>query len=260
MSETFDTRLRAQRRDRAARTGLELFLLERAFSDCLERVELGGGKFERALLLGCPDPGWRVRLEPLAGAVEVRDPGPLFARAAGGEAVVEDDWLPGPQSYDLVLAMGTLDTVNGLPLALRLLFESLAPNGLLLGAMSGGDTLPVLRAAMQAADEASGAGAAAHAHPRIEAAAVAPLLEQAGFVRPVIDVDRVPVAYSSFARLVADLRGMAATNLLVRRSAKPVLKTGLAAAKACFGERAQGGRTTETFEILHFAAWRPAQG
>ncbi len=247
------------RRDRAARAGPELFLLERAFADCLERIELTGRRFERALLLGSPDPAWPKRLGAIASAVEVRDPGPLFASAAGGTFIVEDDWLPTAESYDLVLAVGTLDTVNGLLLALRLLFESLARDGLLIGAMSGGDTLPLLRQAMRAADQAVG-GAAAHVHPRVEAAALAPLLERAGFVRAVVDVDRVRAAYSDFRRLVADLRGMAATNLLSRRNLKPVSKRGLSTALACFSDHAEDGRATEIFEILHFAAWRPSRG
>ena len=39
MADLFDMELRALRRDRAARTGPELFLLERAFADCLERLD-----------------------------------------------------------------------------------------------------------------------------------------------------------------------------------------------------------------------------
>jgi hypothetical protein len=259
VSETFDMPLRALRRDRAARTGAELFLLERVFADCLERVELLGRQFARALLLGSPDPGWAERLGALAGTVDVRDPGRLFAQAAGGRIVIEDGWLPEPGAYDLVIAIGPLDTVNGLPLALRLLFEALMADGLLIGAMSGGDTLPLTRAAMRAADQAGGA-VSAHVHPRVEAAALAPLLEHAGFVRPVVDIDRIAVAYSGFARLIGDLRGMAATNVLLRRDRKPILKKGLAAALECFAQQSENGRASETFEILHFAAWRAHQG
>src|SRR5690348_3921935 len=37
-ADLFDMKLRALRRDRAQRTGAELFLYERAFDDCLDRV------------------------------------------------------------------------------------------------------------------------------------------------------------------------------------------------------------------------------
>jgi hypothetical protein len=91
--------------------------------------------------------------------------------------------------------------------------------------MSGADTLPELRSAMRAADQVTGE-ATAHVHPRIEAAALAPLLSAAGFAEPVVDIDRVRVAYASLNRLVADLRGMGTTNVLAARSRRPVTAPG----------------------------------
>ena len=256
MSQLFDPLLRARRRDRAARKGAELFLLERAFADCLERLEIMATDWDKVLLLGCPDPGWRTRVGNLAEAVEVADPGPAFAAAAEGRLIIEDRWTLPENAYGLILAVGTLDTVDDLPGALRSLASGLRPDGLLIGAMSGGDTLPLLRSAMAAADHVSGQ-AAAHVHPRIEASAVAPLLEQAGLARPVVDVDRVSVSYTSLRRLAGDLRAMAATNILVQRSRQYLGKTGLSAAESAFAKVAVDGRSVETFEILHFAAWKP---
>ncbi len=258
MSPLFDPTLRAARRDRAARVGPELFLLERAFADCIERLEIIGMRWKTALLIGCPDPGWKDRLGAVADSVEVAEPGPVFAAATGGEVIVEDAWPPPHNRFDLILAVGTLDTVNGLPEALRALGSALEPGGLLIGAMSGGETLPRLRSATAAADRVSGR-AAPRVHPRIEASALAPLLEQAGLTRPVVDVDRVPVSYTSLRRLVADLRAMAATNILLQRSRDYVGRVALAAAEADFQSGAQDGRSTETFEILHFAAWKPGR-
>jgi NADH dehydrogenase [ubiquinone] 1 alpha subcomplex assembly factor 5 len=253
--DLFDMELRAMRRDRAARNGAELFLFDRAFVDCLERIELIQRRYERALLIGCPDPGWAGRIA--ADGVDVFDPGPLFAAAAEGRTIVEDRWEPEPGAYDLVLSIGTLDTVNALPLALRLFRAAIRPDGVLIGAMSGGDTPPQLRAAMRAADSVLGA-AAPHVHPRVEAAALAPLLEQAGFVRPVVDVDRTQVSYRSLAALVADLRAMGATNILTARPHISVTRSALAAAARHFEQSGNGERTTEVFEILHFAAWTAA--
>ena len=211
--------------------------------------------FVRALLLGCPDPDWPNRLAEVASAVEVRDPGSLFAKAAGGHATVEDDWLPEPRSYDLVVALGTLDTVNNLPLAMRILVEAMTDDALLIGAMSGGDTLPALRSAMRAAD-AAGDGASPHTHPRIDPSALAPLLTNAGLAMPVVDVDRIAVTYPSLSRLIQDLRAMGATNVLHERTRRPVLRLGYRAAAEAFENRGGSSATTETFEILHFAAWK----
>lgn len=241
------------RRDRAARSGSELFLFERAFADCIERIEIYDRKFDRALLIGCPDPQWTSRLQHLASKVDRYDPGELFAQRADGAVLIEDSWLPPEQAFDLVVSIGTLDTVNDLPLALRLIRHAMAADGLFIGAFSGGDTLPQLRNAMREADALSRI-AVPHIHPRIEAAAVAPLLEAAGYVRPVVDVDRVSVAYRSFDRLVADLRGMAATNLLIARP-RFVSRTAKSAASSAFVKAGDTKRTVENFEIIHFAAW-----
>jgi hypothetical protein len=124
--------------------------------------------------------------------------------------------------------------------------------------MSGGDTLPQLRAAMRSADSVAGV-AAPHVHPRVEAAALAPLLEQAGLVRPVVDVDRTQVSYRSLAALVADLRAMGATNILTARPHISVTKSALVAAAQYFEQSGNDERTTEIFEILHFAGWRAHQ-
>ena len=255
--DLFDMNLRAKRRDRAVRNGPELFLLERAFEDCIERVSLLQRRFGRALLLGCPDPSWPERLAPFADEIDVRDPGPLFSLSAGAEVIIEDRWHPSANDYGLVLALGTLDTVNELPLALRLIRHAMQGDALLLAAMSGGDTLPQLRSAMRAADRVAGV-AQPHVHPRIEASALAPLLLDAGFINPVVDVDRVSVAYPSFDRLVRDLRQMGSTNMLNARS-RFVGRVARQAASDAFRAVGDGSKTHETFEILHLAAWTAHQ-
>jgi hypothetical protein len=253
----FDVQARVLRRDRAARMGPELFLFDRAFDDCLERIALLQRRFERALLIGCPNPQWSKRLIAFVDHIEIRDPGSLFAARSAGRTIVEDSWEPEEAAYDLALAVGTLDTVNLLPLALRLIRYATRSDGLLIGAISGGDTLPQLRAAMRAVDAVTGA-AVPHVHPRIEAAALAPLLAESGFVNPVVDVDRVRVSYPSLERLISDLRSMGAGNVL---TARPhfIGKTARAAAIQTFAGAGDGQRTVETFEILHFAAWTPKE-
>ncbi|HEX3423409.1 MAG TPA: SAM-dependent methyltransferase [Sphingomicrobium sp.] len=258
MPELFDMKLRALRRDRAARLGPEHFLADRIFEDCLDRIELVKQSFERALLIGCINPDWPGRLRSVVAEVEIRDPGPLFAARVRGSPIIEDAWEPSLGSYDLVIAIGTLDTVNDLPLALRLILRSMQAGGLIIGAVSGGDTLPRLRSAMRAADTVLRA-AAAHVHPRIEASALSPLLVDSGFLGPVVDVERVQVSYPSLERLVGDLRAMGATNLLHSR-APALTREQRGAAIRAFADAGDGTRTTETFEILYFTAWSPAIG
>lgn len=255
--ELFDMRARAQRRDRACRTGPVLFLYERIFEDILERLAGINRTFGSTLLIGVPDSSWPKRFAGLSNHVAALDPGAGFAAAAGGKQVREDALDVEPGSFDLCVAIGTLDTLNDLPGALLRLRFALKPDSLLIGAVSGGETLPRLRQAMRAADQAIGM-ASPRLHPRIEPSALAHLLSSAGYSMPVVDVERVRVAYRSFRRLVGDLRGMGVTNILSARSRTPLTRAALAAAERDFENMGEDGRTTETFELLHFAAWTPA--
>lgn len=231
-----------------------MFLYDRAFDDCMERIALLQRRFARALLIGCPNPDWPALLAACAEQVEVRDPGPLFAQASHGQSIIEDAWAPDEGAFDLAVAIGTLDSVNDLPLALRLTRYGMAADGVLIGAVSGGDTVPQLRTAMRATDAVAGA-AAPHVHPRIEASALAALLSEAGFANPVVDIDRVAVSYPSLERLVGDLRAMGTTSVLTARP-RFIGKAAHAAASQAFADLGTEGRTTETFEILHFVGWQ----
>ncbi|HXH00413.1 MAG TPA: methyltransferase domain-containing protein [Sphingomicrobium sp.] len=251
----FNSRLRALRRDRAARMGGELVLLDRAFNECLDRLRDLNRDFDRTLLIGSPSPEWPRRLEQAVSRVEVFDPGPRMAAGASGVAGEEDRHDFGEARFDLVIAVGTLDTVNDLPLALRQIQRSLRPDAPLLGAMAGGDTLPALRSAMIQADLATG-GVAPRVHPRIEPSSLATLLASAGFIMPVVDVDRVRLRYRLLGDLVRDLRAMAATNILVDRAAGRGHDWARLAATA-FANLGKDGRTEERFDILHFLGWTP---
>jgi hypothetical protein len=100
--------------------------------------------------------------------------------------------------------------------------------------------------------------AAPHVHPRIEPAALAALLSAAGFADPVVDLDPVRVSYRSLKGLVADLRRMAATNVMRARPRRPLSRAAFEAARNAFADSSHEGRTTEIFELLHFAAWTPS--
>ena len=181
------------------------------------------------------------------------DPGPLMAARAGGQPADLESLPFEPGSFDLCLTVGLLDTANNLPLAAAALNLVLRPGGLLLGAIAGGHSLPRLRKTMLAADGATGQ-ASPHVHPRVEAASLTHLLTSAGFDMPVVDVDRVELAYGSLDGLVRDLRAMGATNVLTSRSRRPFGRAALEAARTAFLEG--GDRAIEQIEILHFAGWK----
>lgn len=251
--ELFDRRLRALHRDRAARIGPEMFLFDRAFDECLERLRDIVRTYERALLVGCPSPDWPARLRLLARNVEAIDPSGLFAIMSDGTQAEEDRHDFGEDRYDLCVAIGTLDTVNDLPLALKLIRQALRPDAPLIGAIAGGNSLAALRASFIEAGRFEGR-VAARTHPRIEAPTLAQLLSSAGYSMPVVDVDRVRLRYTSLGDLVRDLRAMGSTSCLAQR-APALTKSGAAHARRAFAALATDGRTEELVEILHFLGW-----
>lgn len=256
--EPFDRRLRGLRRDRAARLDGDIFLLQRAFDECLDRLGEIARRFDSALLIGCPSKDWPQRLRSHASQIEVLDPGMQFAISAGGKPV-EEDWHDfGVARFDVCIAIGTLDTVNDLPLALHNIRRALRPDAPLIGVFAGGNSLPALRAALIEADRASG-HAVARTHPRIEAPSLAGLLAAAGFSMPVVDIDRVHLRYRDVGDLVRDLRAMAATGTLADRP-PPMSKSAARSLSRAFTAAGEGGRTDEFVELIHFIGWAPRNG
>src|SRR5579875_2948742 len=151
----FDRRLRRLRRDRAATRFAAANYLHRLGADeLLERLDLVRRPFARALDLGCGDDYLAKRLRERGIKVIAADAGFAFARDGGGVQCDEDFLAFGDGAFDLIVSVGTLDSVDDLPGALLLIRRALRPDGLFLGAMAGAGSLPKLKAAMLAGDEA----------------------------------------------------------------------------------------------------------
>ena len=257
----FDRRLRRLRRDRAARSGGAAdYLIERVADELMERLDLVTRRFERALDLGCGGGALARRLRARGIDVATADAGALFAAGQAGTQCDEDRLPFADGAFDLIVSIGVLDSVNDLPGALTLARRALKPDGLFLAAFAGAGSLPMLRRAMAAADEAE-SGASPRIHPQIDVRAAGDLMTRAGFALPVVDCERIQVRFASLGQLVADLRALGVTNMLGSRTRRPVGRAGLAAAIADFADQADAdGRTTERFEIVHLSGGAPAPG
>jgi SAM-dependent methyltransferase len=257
--EIFDRRIRRIRRDRAARNfAAHAFLRERMVEDILDRLDSVTRDFTTALDLGTADGSLAAGLRARGIRTVATDAGYRFARAAGGVQCDEDRLPFVPGSFDLIVSAGALDMVNDLPGALALARRALKPDGLFLAAFFGAGSLPRLRAALMAADEAVSGGAVARIHPQIDVRAAGDLLSRAGFALPVADIDRAQVRYGDPLRLIADLRGMAATNILRGQRGTALSRAHLAPLFEAFAAMADAdGRVTETVEIIHLTAWSP---
>ena len=257
----FDRRLRRLRRDRAAASGgRAAYLHHRAADELVERLDLVKREFRTALDLGCGDLYQTGRLRERGLEVTPADPGARYAAAASGVQCDEDRLPFADRAFDLIVSVGLLDSVNDLPGALTLIRRALRPDGLFLAAFAGAGSLPRLRQALRAAEEAEAAEKASpRIHPQIDVRAAGDLLGRAGFALPVVDSETVTVRFPSLARLVDDLRAMGATNLLAARSKRPLGRVALAAAAAEFAAGADvDGKIAERFEILHLSGWAPS--
>lgn len=64
----------------------------------------------------------------------------------------------------------------------------------------------------------------ARLHPQVDVRSAGDLLMRAGFTLPVADIETLDVRYRDFGRLLGDLRGMAASNMLAER--RPITRAG----------------------------------
>ncbi|KRB85862.1 methyltransferase type 11 [Sphingomonas sp. Root710] len=258
--EIFDRRLRRLRRDRAAPDFAEhAFLIEHMADELAERLSIVNREFGRMLLLGSHDGSLAVRFAAPGRHIVQADAGFDFARMAGGVQCDEDRLPFADASFDLVLSVGVLDSVNDLPGALTLIRRILRPDGLFLGAFTGAGSLAWLKSALLAADSATSGGAAARIHPQIDIRSAGDLLSRAGFALQVADGERLDVGYGDPVRLLHDLRGMAATNILAQRSRRVPGRDWLGEIFGRFQAAAgPDGRLRETFEIVYLTGWSPA--
>jgi SAM-dependent methyltransferase len=152
-----------------------------------------------------------------------------------------------------------LQFVNDLPGTLIQIRRALKPNGLFLAALVGGDTLTELRQAFAAAEAEIEDGISPHVAPFVDLREMGTLLQRAGFALPVTDIDRLTVRYASPFALMHDLRRMGASNPLIERRRRPLMRATLMRMVEIYAERFSDvdGRIRATFEIVWLSGWAP---
>jgi SAM-dependent methyltransferase len=259
----FDRTLLRTRRRRAASLGPATFLLDRVAADITDRLATVKRRFDLALDLGTP--GEAVR----AALARVGSVGTIVAAAAfpeGGTArtapfvAADEEALPfGDATLDLVVSALALQFVNDLPGTLVQIRRALKPDGLLLAALLGGETLTELRESFAAAESETTGGVSPRVAPFADLRDLGALLQRAGFALPVTDTDRLTVRYDSAFALMHDLRRMGATNTLIDRRRRPLRRATLMRMAEIYAERFADpdGRVRATFEIVWLSGWSP---
>jgi SAM-dependent methyltransferase len=247
----FDRNLLRARRRRAAALGPATFLIDRVAEDFSDRLATVLRRFELAVDLGTPTDALRRALAA-SGKVD---------RIIAADVITADEEaLPFRDgSLDLVVSALALQFVNDLPGTLIQIRRALKPDGLLLAALVGGDTLTELRDAFAAAEAEIEGGVSPRVAPFADLRDLGALLQRAGFALPVTDVDRLTVRYASPFALMHDLRRMGATNALVERRRCPLKRATLARMAEIYSDRFADadGRIRATFEIVWLSGWAP---
>jgi SAM-dependent methyltransferase len=260
----FDRKLMRLRRARAAKLGPATFLIERAADDLASRLSAVLRKFDLAADLGTPTDAVRRLLVDRVGTIIAVDPGAaqVTGHVAGGRLAVaaDEEALPfRDASLDLVVSALALQFVNDLPGTLIQIRRALKPDGLLLAAMIGGESLAELREAFAQAEAEVEGGVSPRVALFADLRDLGALLQRAGFALPVTDVDRVTVRYGSPLALMHDLRRMGAGNILAERRRTPLRRATLRRLAAIYAEKFADpdGRIRATFEIVWLSGWVP---
>jgi SAM-dependent methyltransferase len=245
----FDRALLRVRQTRAGKLGAATFLLDRVVDDAVERLGAVKRTFHAGIDLATPD-------DQLCRALS----GQVAALAAVELPQIDSNPLQlAAESIDLAVSLLALQFVNDLPGVLAQVRRALKPDGLLLAAMIGGDTLTELRQSFAAAEAEIEGGASPHVSPFADLRDVGGLLQRAGFALPVTDLDRVVVRYDNAFALMQDLRRMGATNVLVERRKLPTRRATMLRMAQIYGERFADadGRIRATFDIIWLLGWAP---
>ncbi|QYO76409.1 methyltransferase domain-containing protein [Devosia salina] len=237
-------------RNRARRSGPDNFVRDLVLEDLADRLSTYKRDFARAVLIG-PDAGTLPQTLVTAN-------GPVSAVRIEAFAGEEYPALPEGEQ-DLIVSLLHLQVVNDVPGHLARLRRALKPDGLLLAAFLGGETLTELREAFLAADLAVSGGASARIAPMAQVRDAGALLQRAGFALPVADVETHRVRYGTPFALMAELKALGASNPLADRPRRFATRSLLAAAAEAYASRDSDpdGRVRATLEIIWLAGWVP---
>jgi SAM-dependent methyltransferase len=241
----FDRALLRARLDRARKRGPATFLLDRVAEDMEERLAAVKRDFANIADIWTPGDGLR---KPLAHRFK------SFIHVD----LKDSEVLPfPPEQLDLVVSALAFQFVNDLPGVLAQIRRALRPDGLLLAAMIGGDTLTELRQCFAAAEAELEGGVSPRVTPFADLRDIGALLQRAGLALPVTDVDRVVARYDSAFALMADLRRMGATNILIERRRTPTRRATMLRMAQIYGERFADpdGRIRATFDVVWLSGW-----
>jgi len=152
-------------------------------------------------------------------------------------------------SVDVVFSNLMLQWCNALDAVFLEVRRVLRPEGLFAFSTFGPDTLKELRAAWAAADTYNHVNRFTDMHDIGEA------LMRAGLSEPVLDVDRIELAYADTFALMKELKTIGAHNVTAGRSRGLMGRSRLARMQSAYEARRQPQGLPATYEVVYGSAW-----
>jgi malonyl-CoA O-methyltransferase len=214
-------------------------------------LDLGAGTCQGALELARRYPAARVLAVDLAHGMLAAAPRGRWGRRRRFGRVCADAYaLPlATHRCDLIYSNLMLQWCDRIDELCRELARVLRPGGLLLFASLGAGALQELRAAWTSAD------AGPHVHEFPDMPQLAGALMRAGFVEPVIDLERELRHYPNVLALMRELKRLGCQNAAAGRRRNLGGRAALAAMCAAYEQQREPGGVPATFELLFGAAF-----
>jgi len=237
----FDRRALAAHRRRADPDGDAMFLHRQAIDEIKDRLEDVNKSFTNiAIVTGMP----RIWAAAFPDAHIVAD---------------EDTLSLEPYAHDLVIHAMALHWANDPVGQLVQCRNALSPDGLLLAALPGGQTLEELRASLSTAEVELRGGLSPRVIPTGDIRDLGAVLQRAGLAMPVADGFTTTVEYSDPMTLLHDLRAMGETNAMSDRDRRIVPRAFFARMAQVYRQSFPAGdtRVRASFELIFLTGWAP---
>lgn len=246
---------------RAQRRGDEssYFLHDEAALIIAERIAVTNREFENVGFLFDGPHAEHIKQLILSNTTNTPNQGtliPLPDELSIGDEKTEDLNIA-KDSFDLVISTFDLHWVNDLPGVLNQINNALKPDGLLMIALPAEGTLSELNQCLVEAETQFRGGAAIRVGPFAQIRSLGDLLRRANFKLPVADLEPRTINYTSFAKLLDDLRNTGSTNANCEKVI-PFSQTAYLKCKEIYLEKFknEAGKLTVSVNLAFLLGWK----
>ena len=258
----------SRQRDRAASGFDEVDFLKTAVAErIMDRLDMIRRDLPNVLEVGCHTGTLTAQLlaHPKIKTVTAFDPSPKMAQITADRFGIEVTAAPleeipfEDRKFDAVVSAFALHWSNDLPGSLIQLAQRLNPDGVLLVALAGGETLSALRNCLASAESEASGGMSLRVLPMGDIRDMGGLIGRAGLTMPVADSDTITVTYPHIFKLMAELRAMGEGNAMTDRLKMPTSRQVFLRAAEMYHQQYgdDEGRLPVDFEIITLTGWSP---